>query len=90
MALKIKKDDATSSANLAEALRSQITEFPPYLHDNWDSIESSMCDYIEEIDGNFHIIHCFKKDWLEEHAPVYASIINRLASDYPRIRVEFQ
>lgn len=90
MTLTFKKNDIASSASLAEALRSQIKDFPPYLHDNWDSIEASLCDYIEDLDNEFYIIHCFDKEWIRENCPVYASILSRLLSDYSKVRVEFQ
>jgi hypothetical protein len=89
MTLIVKKKDVNSSANLAEALRSQIKEFPKYLHENWDSIEASLCDYIEDINKEICVLNFFDESWLENNCPVYAEILTRLKDDYPSIRVEF-
>ena len=89
MKLKIKKMDATASDKFADSLRTQVLGFPPYLNANWDSIEMSFCDFLDDYEGTFEIDNDFTMEWLLENAGVYASVLFRLREDYPDLKIRF-
>lgn len=89
MKLIIRKKDVISSEKFAGALRSQVSDFPSYLHANWDSIEASLCDYLEEREDIFEIDNEFTKDWLIDNGSVCEHIFSRLISEYSNIRVRY-